>query len=433
MTAIPEIPEVPAIPAHETARPARAARFGGPLTLGLEVALLLGALAWGAWQARAEVRARALPPLRTEPYAVAPLYDDPAVVSGAELARTIPRLALRDAGKLTVIGNVEHALREWGPDARLPEPYLSGSDLRRLLTDNWRFLGTYGPGRPSLLYDAPLEDGASLWGGHGGRGVRVRALEGVATSPHIDHTLASLAEAGTSLDFPLVTPGRRTTLRAVLEQSLRTFNLNQAEYEWSALAYALYLPPVRSWTTSEGQEMTFDRLAGRIVREELPRGVCSGNHRLHALVVFLRIDDRMAADGMPRILSPAVRRGIVAYLRRVTASLVAHQHPEGFWNGDWPTATPSSREATDREGDHRSDRLIVTGHVLEWWSLAPREVLPPRRVIAAAGHWLVRTIDGMSADEIQTDFSFLSHAGRALAQWRRRSPVEVLQLEPPAQ
>src|SRR6185295_4806562 len=281
------------------------------------------------------------------------------------------------------------------------------------------------PHQPSLLLDGDRAASAGNAEASGGaeRGVRVRSLEGVVSSPHVDHTLASLAEAGTSLDYPLVTPGRHTTLRAVLEQSLRSFNLNQAEYEWSALSYALYLPPVRSWRTAEGQEMTFDRLAQRIEREELPRGVCSGNHRLHALVVFLRIDDRMAADGAPRILSPATRRGIIAYLRGVTAQLVAHQHPDGFWNGEWPTETPASSAPSDREGDRRSDRLIVTGHVLEWWSVAPADILPPREVRIKAGQWLVRTIDGMSADEIQTDFSFLSHAGRALAQWRGHVPA----------
>lgn len=407
----------PAIPAVDRSAPRTFA-------FALQTALLLGAIGWCAWVARADVRARTLPPLRTLPYSVPPLYDEPAVVSDADLYRVLPRLALKDAGKSTVIGNVEHALREWGPDAVLPAPYVSGKDLRRLLTDNWRFLGTYGPHQPSLLVDGdPAETEVS---GGAERGVKVRSLEGVVSSPHVDHTLASLAEAGTSLDYPLVTPGRRTTLRAVLEQSLRSFNLNQAEYEWSALSYALYLPPTRSWRTSEGQEMTFDRLARRIEREELPRGVCSGNHRLHTLVVFLRIDDLMAAEGMPRILSPATRQGIVGYLRGATAKLVAHQHPDGFWNGEWPTKTPVSSAPSDREGDRASDRLIVTGHVLEWWSVAPAEILPPRAVRVKAAQWLVRTIDGMSSAEIQTDFSFLSHAGRALAQWRGRTPAEVL-------
>ncbi len=405
----------------------RAARFGGGVVLGLQLALLAGAVAWGVGQARADLRSRALPPLRTEPYAVPPLYDDPAVVSDEDLRRVLPRLGLRGKGAQTVIGHVEHGLRAWGSGVRFADPgFLSGQDMLRLLTDNWRFLGTYGTAERSLLYAG--NDGVST--GTTGRareqGVRVRVLEGISSSPHVDHLLASLAEAGTTLDYSIVAPGQRTTLRAILEQSLRTFDLNQAEYEWSALAYALYLPPTRSWRTSEGREMTFDRLAGRIMREELPRGVCSGNHRLHTLVIFLRIDDRMAQEGAARILSPATRRDVISYLREATAMLVRHQHPDGFWNGDWLTAAPASSEPSGRTGDRLSDRLIVTGHALEWWSLAPPEVLPPRAIRAAAGRWLVRTIDGLSADQIQVNFSFLSHVGRALAQWRGLSPAEVL-------
>ncbi len=400
----------------------RSSRTPRSLSFAIEATLLLAALGWCAWQARAATTADlppSPPPLRAEPYDVRPLYDEPAVVSDADLRRVLPRLALRDAGKGTVIGNVEHALREWGPDAELPAPYVSGRDLLRLLTDNWRFLGTYGPHQPPLL----LDDAA---GAPTQPAVAVRSLEGVVSSPHVDHTLASLAEAGLSLDQPLVTPGRRTTLRSVLVGSLRSFHLNQAEYEWSALAYALYLPPVARWRTVEGQEMTFDRLARRIEREELPRGVCWGNHRLHALVVFLRIDDRMAADGRPRILSPAVRKEVVAYLRAATGLLVAHQHPDGFWNGEWPTAMPRGGAPSEADGDRLSDRLIATGHALEWWSVAPREILPPLEVRARAAGWLVRTVDGMSAEEIQRDFSFLSHAGRALAQWRGTEPADWL-------
>ncbi len=404
----------------------RAARFGG-LSLALQLALLLGAASWGVWQARADLGSRALPPLRTMPYAVPPLYDDPAVVADQDLARILPRLGLRGKGAQTVIGHVEHGLRTWGPGVRFADPgFLSGPDMMHLLLNNWRFVSTYGTGQRSLLYAGSDGRSTGSIGRQDEQGVRVRVLEGVASSPHVDHLLATLAEVGTTLDTSIVAPGQPTSLRAVLEQSLRTFDLNQAEYEWSSLAYALYLPPTHAWRTSEGREMTFDRLAERLMREELPRGVCSGNHRLHALVVFLRIDDRMAKEGAPRILSPVSRRQVVSYLREATALLVRHQHPDGFWNGDWPTATPAQAEPSGRTGDRLSDRLIVTGHALEWWSLAPPEILPPRAVRAAAGHWLVHTIDGLSADQIQANFSCLSHAARALAQWRGSTPAEIL-------
>ncbi len=381
--------------------------------LALQVVLVSAAVAWGTWRSRELAAARELPSLRAEPLALTPLYDDPEVIDDEQLRRVLSRLGLRLKGVDTSIGHVDHALRFWGAEAAFDDPeVLSGSDLRQLLTDHSRFAELYGRSRPPLLMDD-------------GRGVRVRVQEGNASSAHFDHTVACLAEAGTALDFPLVTPRQRTTLRAMVERSMREFSLNQTEYEWSALTFALFLPPANRWVSSEGQEITFDRLADRIMREELPNGVCSANHRLYALVAFLRVDTRMLEAGEAPILSPEARREVIAFLEDVTGMLIRHQHPDGFWNRDWPTVTPAGSEPSDREGDAMADRLIATGHALEWWAVAPEEVHPPRPVAVAAGQWLVAAIDRMSPEEIDRYYPYLSHVGRALALWRGRFPAEV--------
>jgi hypothetical protein len=391
----------------------RGRRLGAAGFLALQALLVSAAVAWGTYRVREMEAERVLPPLRAEPLQVKPLYDDPEVIRDEPLRRVLSRLGLRLEGADTSIGHVDHALRLWGADAELADPeVLSGSELRRLLTDHSRFVEVYGRERPPLLMDD-------------GNGVRVRVQEGNASSAHFDHTVACLAEAGTPLDFPLVTPRRRTTLRAMVERSMREFSLNQTEYEWSALTFALYLPPANRWISTEGQEISFDRLADRIRREELPNGVCAANHRLYALVVFLRVDDQMRAAGEAPILSPESRRGVLDYLAEVTAMLVRNQHPDGFWNRDWPTSTPPGSEPSDREGDSMSDRLIATGHALEWWAMAPEELHPPRPVVVAAAQWLVAAIDRMSDEEIDRYYTYLSHVGRALALWRGRFPAEV--------
>lgn len=391
----------------------RGRRLGTIAFLALQVVLVSAAVAWGAYRVRELTAERELPPLRSEPLNVTPLYDDPEVIDDQQLSRVLSRLGLRLKGPDTSIGHVDHALRFWGADAVFGDPEVqSGKELRQLLTDDVKFVELYGRERPPLLMDD-------------GRGVRVRVQEGNASSAHFDHTVACLAEAGTALDFPLVTPRQRTTLRAMVERSMREFSLNQTEYEWSALTFALYLPPANRWISSEGQEITFDRLADRIMREELPNGVCSANHRLYALVVFLRVDDQMQEAGEAPILSPEARRKVLDYLAEVTGMLVRHQHPDGFWNRDWPTAVPPGSEPGDREGDSMADRLIATGHALEWWAMAPEEVQPPRSVAVAAGQWLVAAIDRMSAEEIDKYYTYLSHVGRALALWRGRFPAEV--------
>ncbi len=390
-----------------------ARRLGTAAFLAIQVLVVTVAVAWAADRMREQARERALPRLRTEPREVLPGYDDEDVVSDQQLSRVLGRLGLRSQGPQTNIGGVDHSLRFWGSDMRFDDPeVMSGEQMRQLLTDHSQFVELFGDDQPPLLLDD-------------GQAVRYRTQEGIATSSHFDHTLASLAEAGTTLDFPVTTPLRQVTLRSILEQALRDFSLNQAEYEWSALVFALYLEPTRGWMTSEGQQMSFDRLAGRIMREEQPGGVCSGNHRLYTLTAFLRIDEQLQAEGEPPMLSAEVRERITGYLSDVTAKFVRHQHPDGFWNGGWPTSAPASSEPGDGLEDQINNRLIVTGHVLEWWSLAPPELHPPRSVIVAAGQWLVRTVDSLSDDEIARYYSFLSHVGRALAMWRGRWPEEV--------
>jgi hypothetical protein len=384
--------------------------------VGLQLTIVGVFVAWALTRRSGLATERSLPPLREEPLRVAPLRDDPSVVSDGDLRRVLGRLTLRYVGDQTVIGHVDHVLRLWGPRAVFEqEGMMSGADLFALLTDHQRFARVYGSETPPLLIDVP------------GGGVRVRALEGPRSTSHVDHLLATLAELGTPLSQPIRTPAGETTYRAVLEQSLEDFSLNQAEYEWSALAYALFLPPVDRWFTSEGQEVTFGRLAERVMRERLPSGVCSAHHRLHALVVMLRVDDLMAEAGESRILDAAEREGVLRFVGEVTRLLVAHQHADGFWNFSWPFTRPTSAEASSEDGDRLGDRIIATGHALEWWSLAPEELLPPRDTVVRAAGWIVRTVDSLSDGEIQENISFMSHAGRALAQWRARQPNEVVQ------
>ena len=390
-----------------------AARLSTVAFLAVQVLIVSAAVAWATHRVREQERERALPALRNAPREVLPEYDNEEVVSDRQLSRFLARLGLRPMGAETNIGGVDHSLRMWGADKRFDDPgVMSGEQMRRLLVDHSRFVEVFGADRPPLL----LDDGEAI---------RFRTQEGIATSSHYDHTLASLAEIGTALDFPVLTPLRRATLKDVLEQSLRDFSLNQAEYEWSALAFALYLEPTRGWVTSEGQWVTFDRIAERIMRETLSRGVCSGNHRLYALTSFLRLDDQMQRAGDPALLSPGLRARVIDHLRGVTEDFVRHQHVDGFWNGDWSTSTPSSSEPGDTPEDSINTRLIVTGHVLEWWALAPPELHPPHEVLVDAGQWLVRTVDALSGDEVDRYYSFLSHAGRALALWRGRWPADV--------
>lgn len=347
--------------------------------------------------------------IRIDPLRIEPQYDRPAVVSSEQLVAVLHQLKPRLRGPQPKINHVDHALRFWGVEAVFDDPdCLSGVEMRELLLDHRRFREAWGPDEePFLIPDT--------------RGIRVRIMDGDSTASHVDHTLAGLAEVGTPLDYPVMTPDGEKPLQMILEQSLREFSLNQQEYEWSTLAYALYLPHANKWRSSEGQEITFDRLADRIMRQRLAQGVCRGNHRLHALVMLLRVNDQQ------KILSGQGRQRVTEYLQDVTRRLVKSQSAEGYWDHTWP-GIEREGEPSDRSSDFapQADQILVTGHVLEWWSLSPPEILPEDQVIERAGQWLTTTITQLTPAQVRKQYTFLSHAGRALSLWRGKFPAAAL-------
>jgi hypothetical protein len=175
-----------------------------------------------------------------------------------------------------------------------------------------------------------------------------------------------------------------------------------------------------------GADLPF--LDGNTVRIDPTHAVAGNVVRLRHGGVKLRVDDEW--DGPEPMLSPEKRGEIVQYLQEQTVKLLAHQHDDGFWNNQWPTATPASLEPTETIGDRLGDRIIATGHALEWWALLPErdrdEILPPtRKPLIDASKWLVRTINELDEEKVAEYGPFLSHAGRALALWRGKFPDQV--------
>ena len=373
-----------------------------------QLLVVTGGVSLAAWRLDVHFAEREFPTPLNEPLKVAPLYDEPNIISDDQLVRVLTKLRPRLGRSQPRINHVDHALRFWGVEAVFEDPEcLSGVEMLEILLDHRQYTKTWGDKALPLL----IEDDD---------GLRIRTQEGRSTASHVDHTLATLAEVGTPLDYPVITPNGETEVLRALEQSLKEFSLNQVEYEWSTLAYSLYLPDAGSWFTSEGQVITFDRLADRIMRQRPNHGVCFGNHRLHALVMMLRLDEDHDT------LSQAGRQRIIEYLRNITARFVETQHEDGYWDQNWPGTADGEPEIPASDRGPLTDRLLATGHVLEWWSLAPQEVHPPKEVLFRSGQWLTTAIENLSAEEVEASYTFLTHAGRALSLWRGRFPAEVI-------
>lgn len=373
-------------------------------------AIILGGVVWATtqrWEHRQEVRA--LPPLRERAFKLTPLHDCPWMVTDEQLEASLRKVYPRFRGPEPKMNYVDHAFRMWGPDALFDDPEaLSGAELRDLLLNHDEFAKVW-PNNPPFLVKTKT-------------GPSIRYKEGRETASHIDHSLASISETGISRDYPVRTSEEDTTFGELVRTSLRDFSLDEMEYEWSTLAYALFLPPVKSWYTTEGQELNWDRIADRLMREAVDQGVCFSQHRHHSLVAVLRAHDEVGP-----ILSPTGRKRVIGYLTAVSRLLVRSQHERGYWDDQWYAGKQATTHADDAlTGDTLTNRLVATGHTMEWLALAPEEVLPPRENLTRAAQWIVRTLEQLDIEQIKNQYAFASHAADALALWRKTTPAEFM-------
>ena len=333
------------------------------------------------------------------------------MISDSQLQRVLHKLRPALRHRTPNLNQVDHALRLWGVAATFTDPdCFSGVELRGLLTDHRHFQEHWGPAtQPFIL---PNTRSTLPY-------VEFRTRSGPGSSSHVDHTLASLAEVTTPLDYPVNTPSGELPLKAAFDLAFDRFQLNQSECEWSALAFLHYLPHKKGWRTKEGQNITWDMIAARLMRQKLAQGSCYGNHRLHTLACILRVDEST------QILSPESRVTILTHLKDATARLVKSQHADGYWTRSWPGEEWDGNSDTDTYlTDTRSERLLATGHALEWWAFAPDDALPPEQHIVSAAQWVVTTIDTMADSDISHSYTFLTHAGRALTLWRGAFPAQ---------
>ena len=179
-------------------------------------------------------------------------------------------------------------------------------------------------------------------------------------------------------------------------------------------------------------------LVNELIDHPLELGPCNGLHRLEAMVVLYRADEQLHQ------LPEKTRQKMLAHMKAVSNLVVASQHEEGYWNRSWPRGAkafdivkqPSSDPAKPNKAGETAeapkkietplhDKLLVTGHHLEWLALAPEEVQPPRETIVRAGQWLAKTLVEMDQKELTAAYGPYSHAARALCLWRGVEPIDA--------
>lgn len=341
---------------------------------------------------------------RTEPLRIEPLYDRPEMVSDEDLAAVLAKIIPRFAPEKMKPNHVEHALRTWAMDATFQDPKAtSGAKMVEFLTDHAAYMESWGKEMRPMLEERET-------------GIYVRWGEEPGLSYHHDHLIACLTEAGVPLDHPVYGPSRSdTTLYDVIQQSLRDFRLDERETEWTAMAFGLWIPPTKEWIGSGGRQYSFDLLVRRLLRGHKQLGVCNGTHRVYSLMLLIRLDDEFD------ILSDSARAAAYSSLETVRDRIMECQFEDGHWPSNWPDGKDAVENPIE---DELYQQVITTGHHLEWLSIAPPELHPPQEMIEKAAAWVIKTTKEQTPEEIKQRYTFFSHVGSALANWRQVRPAD---------
>jgi hypothetical protein len=198
-----------------------------------------------------------------------------------------------------------------------------------------------------------------------------------------------MTQLGLPLSFPIKIGGESYTLRDILRDAIASFDLHQGEIEWTAIAYATYLPPYRQWINKFGDRYSFDDLVKELLKRRFDRGSCCGCHVLEGMIVLERTDRQVA-----HLLSDEVRRQLQTRLREVVATAIAHQACDGSWGPDWHLGLepPSGNdESPDRQSEEL--RLLATSHLAHSLMYLSGDRRVPSSVLLRAGKWLHATLE----------------------------------------
>jgi hypothetical protein len=227
--------------------------------------------------------------------------------------------------------------------------------------------------------------------------------------------LAVLAEAGVPLSTPICFSQRDAcSLEDVLRDSVANFHLDQEELEWTACAYARYVPPAAQWTNKFGQTFTFNELADALLERSLVDAPCAGAHILESLTALYRIDSEYSP-----ILSASHRARLGRRLHECVAAALRSQSADGSWDANWHKRSGPAAQLQNgpmaSSGEALSERLLATGHLSEWLLNAPNNVEIAPDVLRRSTLWLENALDHLPRDQFVERFCPVSHAVHVLS------------------
>jgi len=331
--------------------------------------------------------------VRTQPIQLRVHIPKATTISSVELARVLHKVQPLPQHMPASIGL--HLLMAYGLDAEFQHSkFRSSEDLLRLFTDE-RFAAEY--------LDAPT----LFRSRYGIRAASHREFT-LAGEQHYDQVLGSLGQLGLPLSYQLIVGGERFSLADLLLDSIACFELHQDEIEWTAIAYALYLPPRREWTNKFGERFSFVDLAGELLTRDLRQSSCCGTHILEAMLTMLRVDTEVTPI-LNATTRAALRRRLSALFRSALQTQCAH----GSWPSDWWDVTVSRASCSCGQGsgnDQIAHSLLATSHLTQMFISMPRREPIMERCVVRACTWLYEILERADSEFVQENFCACSHA-----------------------
>lgn len=280
----------------------------------------------------------------------------------------------------------------------------------------------------ALLLDNKI---ASQW--YGNRFLLVRTSYGLryvtadhtdASQAHVDQTLAILAELGVPRTQPIHVDECSDNVEGLLGDTTANFQL-RGEFEWSALSLVLYYPTRKTWQNRFQESFDMNAVAHALMSKRLGTASCGGAHVLCTLATILQVDEQY------NLLSDETRDTVRTYLFSISRFVSDCQLEDGsidpMWNyrlenQDWYRKLTKMLSNGGLSGTthvpHQDlivstlpDKLLSTGHSLEWMIRLPVSRQPPREFYERSISFLEKSLaKPTSSESREKNYCQYSHA-----------------------
>lgn len=230
---------------------------------------------------------------------------------------------------------------------------------------------------------------------------------------HPDQWLGYLAECGFPPEESIRVGDDTFTIADLVKQAEWDVPRNMAqEFSWTLMALSAYRPPDYTWTASDGQTWSIERLVEIEAEHDLATSACGGCHRLFALASAL--NRHLAAGGELTGAWVKAHDKIQDSIQKARD----YQNPDGSFSTNYFQRPGRSADL--------SQNLGATGHILEFLTaaLTQEELEQPwvRKAALKVADIFVKTKD------IPLECGALYHAAHGLVLYRARI-FEPLDLE----